>query len=453
MNLRLLSATLVLSLTVAVNAATFTSGRPTSTDNDDTCDIALLPAATLLLPWFEVDLTSRAGDQTLFTITNVGNAEQVARVTLWTDRGFPVITFNVYLTGYDVQSINLYDVVGLGQIAPTRGTGFEDAGSPEGDFSIDNFRVARDTCRNLPMQLHSSLITRMQQAFTKGTTPAIGAIAACNDIGGVHTNAVGYATIDVVNTCAATQPTDSGYFTREIMFENVLTGDYQQVNSSQNFAQGSPMVHIRAIPETDQVGPTLVPQDPTNLPNTFYGRFQSASEPGADARQPLPATFAAHWIHGGDGEFGTDFKIWRDVATGPAAACDTYKQNGEIGVTEIVRFDEEENLTVLPDSICCFLPYDTKLPAASRVSVRDNDFFPAKFANESAGWMYLNLDDPQRAGASQAWVVSSMRAEGRFSVDADVVALGNGCTPALVGQSEVNAAPSYPIGPAPDVNP
>jgi hypothetical protein len=452
MNARLLPAMILLSLAVTAHAATFTSGRPTSTDNDDTCDIALLPAATLLLPWFEVDLNTRIGEQTLMTVTNVSNTEQVARVTLWTDRGFPVITFNIYLTGYDVQSINFYDVVALGQIAPTRGTGFEDTGSPEGDFSIDNFRVDRESCRNLPMQLHPALIQRMQQAFTLGKTPNIGSIPACTDIGGTHAAAAGYATIDVVAKCSATQPTDSGYFTQEILFDNVLTGDYQQVNSAQNFAQGSPMVHIRAIPESDVVGPTLVPPDPTNLPNTFYGRFQSAAEPGADARQPLPVLFAAHWIHGGAGQFGTDFKIWRDVPTGPAATCDAYKGNGEIGVAEIVRFDEEENLTVLPDSICCFLPYDTQLPAASRVSVRDH-VFPDKVANESAGWMYLNLDDPQRAGASQAWVVSSMRAEGRFSVDADVVALGNGCTPALIGQSEVNAAPSYPIGPAGDVNP
>jgi hypothetical protein len=40
-----------------LHAATFTSGAPRSTDNDDSCDIALLPAATQLLPYFEVNLT------------------------------------------------------------------------------------------------------------------------------------------------------------------------------------------------------------------------------------------------------------------------------------------------------------------------------------------------------------------------------------------------------------
>lgn len=41
---------LLLLLTVAAHAATV--------DNDDSCDIALLPAATLLLPYFEADLQS-----------------------------------------------------------------------------------------------------------------------------------------------------------------------------------------------------------------------------------------------------------------------------------------------------------------------------------------------------------------------------------------------------------
>ena len=39
-----------------IGNATFDSGNPTTTDNDDSCDIGVAPAATLLLPYFEVDL-------------------------------------------------------------------------------------------------------------------------------------------------------------------------------------------------------------------------------------------------------------------------------------------------------------------------------------------------------------------------------------------------------------
>ena len=35
---------------------------PTTTNNDDSCDIMVAPAATLLLPYFEVETASRATD-------------------------------------------------------------------------------------------------------------------------------------------------------------------------------------------------------------------------------------------------------------------------------------------------------------------------------------------------------------------------------------------------------
>ena len=49
----------------------------------------------------------------------------------------------------------------------------------------------------------------------------------------------------------------------------------------------------------------------------------------------------------------------------------------------------------------------------------------------TAGWMYLNLDNATNDTplASQNWVVVSMRAEGRYSVDFDAAWLANGCTP------------------------
>ena len=94
---------------------------PTTTNNDDTCDIGNAPAATLLLPFFDVDIKSAqtTARTTLFTITNVSNLPQIAHVVVWTDWSFPVLDFNIYLTGYDVQSISLYDVIVNGIIAPT----------------------------------------------------------------------------------------------------------------------------------------------------------------------------------------------------------------------------------------------------------------------------------------------------------------------------------------------
>src|SRR5689334_7618160 len=101
-------------------------------DNDDTCDVIVAPAATLLLPYFEIDLDNAAGQTTLFTITNVSRYSQIAHVTIWTDYGVPVVNFNLFLTGYDVQAINLKDVLGAGVVASTAGTGPTAAKSPLG---------------------------------------------------------------------------------------------------------------------------------------------------------------------------------------------------------------------------------------------------------------------------------------------------------------------------------
>src|SRR5712691_10581442 len=129
-------------LTKTANA-TFTPGAitsggiaagagPTTTNNDDSCDIGNAPAATLLLPYFEVDLgTAGTGRTTIFSITNVSPYSQIAHVTLWTDWSFPVLDFNIFLTGYDVQPINLFDVIFNGFIgSASGGTGIASTFSP-----------------------------------------------------------------------------------------------------------------------------------------------------------------------------------------------------------------------------------------------------------------------------------------------------------------------------------
>src|SRR5438874_490658 len=87
--------------------ATLLAATQAHAGNDDSCDIGVAPAATLLLPYFEVDFvsTARTAQTTLFTVTNVSRLPQVAHVTLWTDWAYPALNFNLYLTPYGVQSI------------------------------------------------------------------------------------------------------------------------------------------------------------------------------------------------------------------------------------------------------------------------------------------------------------------------------------------------------------
>jgi hypothetical protein len=449
-----------------VSNATFATGGPSTTNNDDSCDIGVTPAATLLLPYFEVDLASAAGtgENTLFTITNVSNLPQVAHVTLWTDWSYPVIDFNIYLTGYDVQSISLHDVIARGRIAPDAGTG--SALSPVGELSgtsataeFNNPLVNEASCASAaPVQLTQPFITRMQSAFTTGKVPAFGALAACSNIGGVHSNAVGYATVDVASLCSTSLPTDAGYFTTEVLFDNVLIGDYQQVNGNEDFAQGNPMVHIRAIPEGGTAADPVI----INFDRTFYSRYTGIAG-NVDRRQPLPALFAARWISGGATGFETFYKIWREGVTGATSTCspsgaNAFPLNGSLGVTELVRFDEEENPTTLAPSEPVSPPLETDVSMAETglYDVSDTTTFPQNPDGAVSGWMYMNLNEPASTAfpagiASQNWVVVSMRAEDRFSVDFDAAWLGNGCTPETA-QSEATGS-GDPIGPAPNVNP
>jgi hypothetical protein len=447
-----ITALLLLLAAGTVQAAIHGSGRPTSTNNDDSCDIALLPAATLLVPYFEVELTNPRGVNTLLTITNVSNVEQSAHFTLWTDRAFPVVDFSVYLTGYDVQSISLYDVIALGRIAPTLGTGFEDNGSPEGKFSRDNALVREDSCRYLPMQVRDEYIQRMQRAFTEGTVPAFTRYRACPGVGGEHANATGYVTIDVSSICGTALPSDAEYY-RELLYDNVLMGDYQLVDSENHSARGGPMVHIRAIPEggTPEERAAAPETYGNNFPRTFYGRYQHGTP--RDGRQPLPSQFAAQWTSGGSNQFTTSYSIWREGAAIPGFSCGEHVRNAEIPVAEIVRFDEDENPTVLADPGCCGLPFDTLLPALAHVSVDDDQAFPPAVDGATAGWMFTNLDDPRAPHATQAWVIATRSAQGTFSVSGDVVALGNGCSAPLIGRSTANDTHGFVIAPAADVNP
>ena len=433
---RILLLGLLLVFPAAAGAATI--------DNDDSCDIAVLPAATLLLPYFEVDLDDAQGETTLFTITNVTNVDQVAHVTLWTDRAYPVIDFNIYLTGYDVQAINLFDIIERGVIAPDAGTGTF-VTPRRGRYSDRNTVIDLSDCDRLPGPLDNAYVERMQDAFTEGRVEDLGIIEGCERVGNVHEHAIGYATIDVVGRCSVELPTSRAYWSQDIRYDNVLIGDYQQINSRENFAQGGPMVHIRAIPEGGTPAVRTLSKYDAGFAQTFYGRYQTAAEPHLDGRQPLPTQFATRWISGGANGYGTSLKVWRE-GRDESASCDSVEANAELDATEFVIFDESENPVGAAGAT-------VELPAVSRNSVADANVFPQPANAATSGWMYVNLDRAFRDDrASQSWVISSMRALGRFSTDTEAIALGNGCTPDVRSSEISRASSTVTLGPAPNDN-
>jgi hypothetical protein len=479
--------------------ATFQFGNPgvasgpTTTNNDDSCDIGTAPAATLLLPYFEVDLSAARSTTTLFTITNVSRIPQIAHVVVWTDWSLPVLDFNIYLTGYDVQPINLADVLISGLVAQPAGTGPTTAQSPIGsqsagfanNYSITlnpNFQQTGINCGTLPGIIPPTLMTLVRSALTTGV------YGACTFAGSPHANAIGYVTVDVAASCTTALPTDGSgtYFgvAGGILYDNVLIGDYQQLGpaaagttASSFDAGGNAMVHIRAVPEGGPANTTFAVAN-TNLPYTYYDRYtiNSLGFPRTvDRRQPLPSTWAARWIQGGPGAYATNYKIWREGKTGSILCSSAYTANNNVNlsVAEIVRFDEHENPYIGATNVNCSPncgPGTIALPETSATNTANPAIYPVMTGADVGGWMYLNLDDGgsanysvtrgnvSQAGGisnlgsprpSQNWVVVEMFGNvgsSRLTVDFDAMWLGNGCSP-VTGTSTANGG-SAVIGPA-----
>jgi len=409
-------------IAVAANAAT--------TNNDDSCDIGVAPAATLLLPYFEVELDKplTGARTTIFTVVNTSQYPQIARVTLWTDLAYPVMNFNLFLTGYDVQPVNLYWLLRSGATS-----GFL-TGAGERSLPNDmNPNHASIPCQ--PTELSEALLADVRSILTTGRGPSC---SLAGQLGLVHQAAIGYATIDVVNSCNATFPNDKAYYD-ELLYDNVLIGDYEHINPDPtigNYASASPLVHIRAIPEGGLAGAKVTP----NLPRTFYDRYTPRESPHIDRRQPLPSAFAARFLQGGTGAFNTNLQIWREGLVG-GTDCASYAQNfgTALPIRDKVRFDEHENPTTMGGEvrIAAYQTVYYTLSAASSTPTSASMFPPLSSSGDVGGWIYLNLTNP-------AWVTTVMSAEGRYSVAYDAQMMGNGCSP-------------FPwtviIGPAPNVQP
>lgn len=424
------AATLVLSA-----AAAFAQPRHVVTANNASCEIGTYAAATLLLPYFDVDVKAQSTTavDTIFTIINTSKSPQVVHVTIWTDLGFPAVAFNEFLTGYDAQTISLFEVLARGSFPitsseVTRGTiSAENGANP-------NFRP-EILCGRVGGRIPELMLQKVQAMLTTGERDG----TDCR-VGTQHKTAIGYVTVDVVNGCTALMPTDPGYYRDFLLYDNVLTGDYERINPNSatgNYAGGNPLVHIRAVPEGGPAGrEAIVP-----MPYTFYDRYTPAGARKSDRRQPLPSSFSARYIQGGPTGFMTRFAVWREGIVGATReACD-YVQNANLPITptNIVRFDEHENPTIL--AVCgdrpCASPSMPPVGEISFASPSSSVLPPQSGSGDVAGWVWLGLDHGAGKGEknpfsivrpSQNWVTIQMYAEGRYAVDFDATALQNGCT-------------------------
>jgi hypothetical protein len=409
------------------------------------CTIDDVPAATLLLPYFEVNLSNPNGLTTLFSINNASATAVLAHVVVWSDLSVPVLDFNIYLTGYDVQTINLRDIIVNGVLPRTASDGQDpnDTISPQGLFSQD-INFASCTGQLPPPPLPADFISHLQLSLTGQSSPILGNRCAGRNLG--DNIARGYVTVDTVNNCTLRFPGDPGYFapggTGDATNQNVLWGDYFYVNTGENFAQGETLVHIEAAPGTGTSSFNTYGANPETTvagQYTFYGRYVAWT--AADNREPLSTNFAVRYINGGAFNGGTSLLCWRDskVNQGPftcPAVAGTRPPWFPLSQEGIVIFDEQENPNVpqappvsppppqTPNLIC---------PAEAQRTRVGSSAFPVPF---DFGWLYLNLNTtvaaagnnpPEDPAAAQAWVTAVMDAAGRFSVGFDAVQLDTAC--------------------------
>jgi hypothetical protein len=250
------------------------------------CSAGARPAATLLFPYFEVDVTDAGGRSTLIAVGNAAAEPALARVVLWTDWGIPTLAFDLYLAADDLQTINLRDVF-AGVLPTTGGPGVPGCTGPVANPALGPEEVAA------LRRKHTGQPDGEGLCFGRGRLgPAV---------------ANGYLTVDALNRCAATPryPSDDGYFaaggTGVASNDNVLYGDFFLVDPGEDFAQGSEAVHV--VADAERFGDAWF---------TFYSGFLPIEETPHDARAPLGSGYRARYLNGGGFDGGTDLVIWAE---------------------------------------------------------------------------------------------------------------------------------------------
>lgn len=364
---------------------------------DGNCRVANQPAATLLVPYFEVDLANPNGQTTLFSVNNASSRSILSRVVLWTNWGVPTLAFDVFLTGYDVQTLNLRDFFQLGQL-PVTGPTVSNVGSLSDDDTL--FAGCDGTGPGgVAGPLDAGQIAYLKAAHTGQPVAA----AQCAGSSAGANVATGYITVDTVNRCSPrtvgttdNTPAQPSYFAKGgaglASDTNALWGDYYYVNSLRNTADSQTAVSIVADPDFFEGGAY-----------TFYGRYNAFD--GRDDRVPLSSLYYARYVDGGEFSGGTDLVVWRDNRTSRATTlgCGTQPDWAPLGEMQLVLFDEEENPVEILQG--------NAFPLTTQKVHMGGDSLPVP---QPFGWIMLDLWHGDSTHA-QGWVSVLMTAEGRFS--------------------------------------
>ncbi len=411
--IRTTAASLALALLPAVGAQA------------ETCTLDQVPAATLLLPYFELSLDQHAVDDTVLTINNAESEPALVHVTFWTNWAQPTISFDFYLTGYDVQTISLRDAFKLGNLPLTADQqsdptdGVSPAGDPSWDGSFPN-------CGNFFPYFQNPLIfgpnlDRFRNGHTGKPIAFLGGRCLGANLG--DNVARGYVTLDSVSHCSTSFPTDANYFgatgTKVANDENTLWGDYVVVRPLLGDIDPQPLIHLEA--DADLASATGA---------TFYGSLASAQPGGLDHREPLGSVWGVPTVN--RTLLRSELIVWRDPTSAPNAAftgltCNVGPDWFPLPQNEVTCFDQQENSSELCSGDECF-PLATQRVPTGAAGI-DTPF--------DQGWCRLDLglagegtvsDDTDYPGdVAQSYVTAELRYGGHRSSGLAAVMLRSAC--------------------------
>lgn len=340
--------------------------------------------STLFIPYFEVDLDDPLGVTTLISVNNGLASEILTRVVLWTDWGIPTLAFDVYLVGFDVQTINIRSL--FNGTVPSTGDGI--------DLSSFPF------CGGLPPFHANPVLTTAERAQLAADHQGFMGPMASDCAGEPYGDGIarGYITVDVVDECSGVEGfapfftpanTTYPYFADGDaagigINRNQLWGDYIYVDFNENSAQGSDAIALWTDATLFGSGRQF----------TFYGRFSDWD--GRDNRVPLPEWWDQRFLDGGPFAGGADLLVYHDTMRPPETAqCGDRPSWWPID-SDAASIDEEgDNVVILGSG---FFPNATQRVSVSSMGI------PYDF-----GWIQITQEN------HQTWVQPTLAAGGRFS--------------------------------------
>lgn len=402
-----------------------------------TCTSDQHPAATLLVPYFQVSYdgsgnlvsTGAGARDTIVTIANASSAPMVAHVSVFDRNSSFLLDFNVALTGFDVQAMRVSDI--LGGNLPSAGTtvGGGVCQHEGGDVYPNGFLRVNPLAPATGLDNSRAISDYPSPAFGPAFSTSLIQSLRNNCLGGTDDLAIGYITIDMANYCNLSNPSDPLYWQNNAAgMENNLWGEViftsglglptygmstvnLEADSSFGLAAQANAVPVRTfyarywnqgdnsgITGTTTGGPTCA-----NCGSGVATTDLNISSPWnigyGDMREPLGLRWGARWFDLVDTTSGlsiltSNFQVWRGPYNG--ASCDV---NGPTVV--LTFFDEDEN-TITQGG--CISPCSTVVDNFP-LETQQTNINAFGHPTAAAGWVSMNFVNTTDGSVfDQAWV-------------------------------------------------